>query len=126
MSDAAIANEPNLEHLWMPFTANRQFKAAPRLLTDAAGMYYGSADGRRILDGTAGLWCVNAGHARPEIAEAARRQLMTMDYAPPFQMGHPVAFAFAEQLAEHPRADPTAALTGSSSPGRDRRRWTRR
>ena len=57
----------SLEELWMPFTANRAFKRAPRLLVEAKGMYYTAADGRRILDGTAGLWCVNAGHGRREI-----------------------------------------------------------
>ena len=67
---------PNdLETYWMPFTANRQFKAHPRLMVGAEGMYYRSLDGRKILDGTAGLWCVNAGHARPEIAEALKKQV---------------------------------------------------
>src|SRR5262245_32072658 len=77
---------PNdLETYWMPFTANRQFKAQPRLMAGAEGMYYRSLDGRKILDGTAGLWCVNAGHARPEIADALRKQVLTLDYAPAFQ-----------------------------------------
>ena len=84
---------------WMPFTANRQFKAAPRLLAAAKGMHYSSDDGRLILDGTAGLWCVNAGHGRTEITAAVASQLETMDYAPSFQMGHPIAFEFAERLA---------------------------
>ena len=83
----------------MPFTANRQFKAAPRLLSAASGMYYTRDDGRRVLDGTAGLWCVNAGHGRAEIADAVADQLRTLDYAPSFQMGHPLAFRFAERLA---------------------------
>ncbi|MBS7534008.1 aspartate aminotransferase family protein [Ancylobacter sonchi] len=83
----------------MPFTANRQFKAAPRLLAAAEGMYYTSDDGRRVLDGTAGLWCVNAGHGRRQITEAVQRQLSTLDFAPTFQMGHPIAFDFAERLA---------------------------
>ncbi|MBS7541899.1 aspartate aminotransferase family protein [Ancylobacter oerskovii] len=83
----------------MPFTANRQFKAAPRLLAAAEGMYYTSDDGRRVLDGTAGLWCVNAGHGRRQITEAVERQLSTLDFAPTFQMGHPIAFDFAERLA---------------------------
>jgi beta-alanine--pyruvate transaminase len=87
-----------LEAFWMPFTANRQFKAKPRLLAKAEGMYYWSDDGRKILDGTAGLWCVNAGHARREIAEAVHRQLQTLDYAPVFQMGHPAAFELANRL----------------------------
>ncbi len=93
-------NRPPLDSYWMPFTANRQFKAAPRLLVEANGMAYRSDDDREILDGTAGLWCVNAGHGRPEIADAVAKQLRTMDYAPPFQMGHPLAFEFAHRLAE--------------------------
>jgi beta-alanine--pyruvate transaminase len=85
---------------WMPFTANRQFKKAPRLLARAEGMYYWTPEGRQILDGTAGLWCVNAGHCRPRIVEAVQRQVATMDFAPTFQMGHPIAFEFAERLAK--------------------------
>ncbi|HEX7054398.1 MAG TPA: aspartate aminotransferase family protein [Burkholderiales bacterium] len=84
---------------WMPFTANRQFKKSPRLLARAEGMYYWTADGRQILDGQAGLWCVNAGHCRPKIVEAVRRQVGEMDFAPTFNMGHPIAFEFAERLA---------------------------
>ena len=84
---------------WMPFTANRQFKKAPRLLARAEGMYYWTADGRQLLDGQAGLWCVNAGHCRPKIVEAVRRQVGEMDFAPTFNMGHPIAFEFAERLA---------------------------
>jgi len=95
-----IDNRQSLDALWMPFTANRQFKAAPRLLTEASGMYYRSDDGRQILDSTSGLWCVNAGHGRREIAAAVSDQLARMDYAPFFQMGHPVAFRFAEELAK--------------------------
>jgi beta-alanine--pyruvate transaminase len=95
--DAARPND--LETYWMPFTANRQYKAHPRLVVAAEGMHYTSADGRRILDGTAGLWCVNAGHARPEIAEAVHRQALQLDYAPAFQMGHPLVFEAASRLA---------------------------
>jgi beta-alanine--pyruvate transaminase len=94
-----LSNEPDLSAYWMPFTANRQFKANPRLLAAAQGMYYSTAGGRSILDGTAGLWCVNAGHGRPEIAEAVERQLLTLDYAPAFQMGHPSAFELAARVA---------------------------
>src|SRR4028119_1091523 len=83
----------------MPFTANRQFKAAPRLLAGAKEMHYTSADGRLVLDGTAGLWCVNAGHGRPEITRAVGDQLEQMDYAPSFQIGHPAAFELASRLA---------------------------
>ena len=88
-----------LEHFWMPFTANRAFKAAPRLLARAEGMYYWTPDGREVLDGTAGLWCVNAGHARRPIVEAVQKQAATMDYAPPFSMGHPLAFEAATTVA---------------------------
>nr|WP_119680285.1 aspartate aminotransferase family protein [Indioceanicola profundi] len=84
---------------WMPFTANRQFKAAPRLLVSAEGMYYRSHDGRQILDGTAGLWCVNAGHARKPIVEAIQRSAAELDFAPGFQMGHPGAFTLASKVA---------------------------
>ncbi len=94
-----------LDAYWMPFTANRQFKAAPRLLTSAAGMHYTDTDGRTILDGTAGLWCVNAGHARAPITEAVQRQIAELDYAPCFQMGHPLPFAFAERLRRHMPGD---------------------
>ncbi len=90
---------PDLQSFWMPFTANRQYKAAPRLLVSAKGMYYTDADGRKILDGTAGLWCSNAGHCRDEIVEAVSRQLGTLDFAPTFQMGHPLAFEAATRLA---------------------------
>ena len=100
MDAGARAAAPNdLESLWMPFTANRQFKAAPRLLEAARGMHYRTGDGRRILDGTAGLWCVNAGHGRPEIVEAIRAQAERMDYAPAFQMGHPLQFELASRVA---------------------------
>ena len=85
---------------WMPYTANRQFKKAPRLLARAEGMRYWTPEGREILDGTAGLWCVNAGHCRPRIVEAVQRQVAEMDFAPTFQMGHPIAFEFAERLAK--------------------------
>ncbi|MCJ2083852.1 aspartate aminotransferase family protein [Methylobacterium sp. J-090] len=95
----ATANAPGLDAYWMPFTANRQFKAAPRMFASAQGMHYTTTDGRHVLDGTAGLWCVNAGHGRREIASAVERQLTTLDFAPSFQMGHPIAFDFAERLA---------------------------
>ncbi len=92
--------DPALDAFWMPFTANRQFKDAPRMLQGASGMYYQSTDGRKILDGVAGLWCCNAGHGRQEIAEAVSRQISTLDFAPTFQMGHPLAFELADRLAE--------------------------
>ncbi|HZZ70149.1 MAG TPA: aminotransferase class III-fold pyridoxal phosphate-dependent enzyme, partial [Phenylobacterium sp.] len=93
-------NRPDLDAFWMPFTANRQFKADPRLLVAAKGMYYRTEDGREVMDGASGLWCVNAGHGRDEIAGAVGQQLATLDYAPSFQMGHPLAFDFATELAK--------------------------
>ncbi len=95
-----MSNAPALDAFWMPFTANRQFKAKPRILAKASGMHYWTPDGRQILDAVAGLWCVNAGHGRPEIKEAVARQLETLDYAPPFQMGHPGAFELANRVTE--------------------------
>ena len=91
---------PNdLNAFWMPFTSNRQFKSAPRFVVGAKGMYYTAADGRQIMDSTAGLWCVNAGHCAPRIVEAIRRQAGELDYSPAFQMGHPRAFDLASRLA---------------------------
>ena len=99
--DAAIATLPEtLDAYWMPFTANRQFKENPRLFTAAQGMYYTTADGRQVLDGTAGLWCVNAGHGRREIATAVHDQLLRLDYASSFQMGHAGAFTLADRLVQ--------------------------
>ncbi|MBY0437080.1 MAG: aminotransferase class III-fold pyridoxal phosphate-dependent enzyme, partial [Burkholderiales bacterium] len=94
-------NDPhlNLENFWMPFTANRQFKAKPRMLVSAKDMHYTSDDGRQVIDGCAGLWCVNAGHNREEIISAIKAQLDTLDFAPTFQMGHPMAFKAAEKVA---------------------------
>ncbi|WP_397534287.1 aspartate aminotransferase family protein [Roseateles sp.] len=89
-----------LDAYWMPFTANRQFKKAPRLLTGADGMYFTDDKGRQVLDGIAGLWCVNAGHNRPKIVEAIQKQAAELDFAPPFQMAHPKAFELAERLVE--------------------------
>jgi len=91
---------PNdLEPLWMPFTANKQFKSAPRMLVAAEGMHYTTSDNRQILDATSGLWCVNCGHARKEITEAVSAQVGRLEYAPGFQMGHPASFVFAARLA---------------------------
>jgi beta-alanine--pyruvate transaminase len=92
------AHDPSLDAYWMPFTANRQFKQAPRMMTRAEGMHYWTDDGRQILDAVAGLWCVNAGHGRPKIVQAIQQQAAEMDFAPPFQMGHPKAFALADAL----------------------------
>lgn len=92
---------PNdLSSFWMPFTANRQFKDQPRMLVAAKDMTYTTHDGRSVLDGTAGLWCVNAGHGRPKIVEAIQHQAAQMDYAPAFQMGHPKAFETATRIAD--------------------------
>jgi beta-alanine--pyruvate transaminase len=97
---APALSSDDLAAFWMPFTANRHFKSNPRLLVRADGMYYWTADGRQVLDGVSGLWCVNAGHGRRQITEAVTRQLNTMEYAPAFQMGHPIAFELATRLAE--------------------------
>jgi beta-alanine--pyruvate transaminase len=87
-----------MEAFWMPFTANKAFKKAPRLLTKADGMYYTTHDDREIIDGTAGLWCCNAGHNRTRIKEAVTRQIAELDFAPTFQMGHPMGFELANRL----------------------------
>nr|WP_316639139.1 aspartate aminotransferase family protein [uncultured Roseateles sp.] len=92
--------DAKLDAYWMPFTANRQFKKAPRLLTRADGMYFTDDKGRQVLDGIAGLWCVNAGHNRPRIVQAIQQQAAELDFAPPFQMAHPKAFELAERLVE--------------------------
>ncbi|MCV2420615.1 aspartate aminotransferase family protein [Paucibacter sp. DJ2R-2] len=94
------SSDPKLDAYWMPFTANRQFKKSPRLLTRADGMYFTDDKGRQVLDGIAGLWCVNAGHNRPRIVEAIQKQAAELDFAPPFQMAHPKAFELAERLVE--------------------------
>src|SRR5882724_9285717 len=90
----------NLEPLWIPFTANRQFKAAPRLLVAAKDMHYLTQDGRMVLDGIAGLWAVNAGHCRQKIVDAIKKQAETIDYATGFQLHHPAAFQAAERLVQ--------------------------
>jgi len=100
MPDAPALTRPDLEALWLPFTANRQFKSQPRILARASGMHYWTADGRQILDAVAGLWCVNAGHGRREIAQAVATQLETLDFAPTFQMAHPGAFRLANELVK--------------------------
>ncbi len=94
-----IQTKPNdLAAFWMPFSSNRQFKKAPRLFVEAKGVHYVTDDGRRVLDGTSGLWCVNAGHCRPKIVEAIRKQAETLDFAGTFQMGHTRAFELANRL----------------------------
>lgn len=104
MADGSIS--PNdLSAYWMPFTANRQFKSNPRMLVGAKDMHYTTSDGRQILDGTAGLWCCNVGHSRRPVVEAINKQAAEMDYAPPFQVGHPAAFELANRLVEITPAD---------------------
>ena len=99
-SAEATAQPEHMDAFWMPFTANRQFKHRPRLLASAKGMHYRSVDGREILDGTGGLWCCNAGHGCQRIIDAVSQQIATMDFAPTFQMGHPLPFKVAERLAQ--------------------------
>ncbi|MFO6420398.1 aspartate aminotransferase family protein [Hylemonella sp. W303a] len=94
------AHTPAMDAFWMPFTASRQFKSAPRLLAKAKDMHFWTPEGRQILDGIAGLWCVNAGHARPKIVEAVQKQVAELDYAPPFNMAHPKSFELAERLVQ--------------------------
>jgi len=108
---------PNdLNAFWMPFTANRQFKKSPRMFVAAKDMHYTTADGRQVLDGTAGLWCCNAGHCRPKITEAIQKQAAELDYAPAFQMGHPIAFELANRLIEiAPKGIEHAFFTNSGS-----------
>jgi beta-alanine--pyruvate transaminase len=96
MADIRVPND--LGPYWMPFTANRQFKARPRLFVAAKGLHYTTHDGRQVLDGTAGMWCCNAGHGHPKIVAAIQRQAAEMDYAPAFQMGHPKAFELAARV----------------------------
>ena len=100
MSETTNIAPNDLSAFWMPFTANRQFKKNPRMFVAADGMYYTTADGRQVLDGTAGLWCCNAGHNQPRIVEAIAKQAGELDYAPAFQMGHPKAFELANKLVD--------------------------
>ncbi|WP_374435257.1 aspartate aminotransferase family protein [Inhella sp.] len=95
---AAFADPAWLAAHWMPFTGNRQFKAAPRLFTGASGTYYTTADGRQIFDGLSGLWCCGLGHGRQELVDAVARQMATLDYSPAFQFGHPLSFELANQI----------------------------
>ena len=111
---------PDLSHYWVPFTANRQFKAMPRLFKAAKGHYFTTMDDKQVLDGTAGLWCTPAGHGREEIAAAVGKQLLTLDYAPAFQSSHPLAFEAATRLAEYmPAGLDRIFFTGSGSESAD-------
>jgi beta-alanine--pyruvate transaminase len=95
----ADTHRPNsLDAFWMPFTPNKAFKADPRLVVRAEGMHYYTSDGRAVLDGTSGLWCVAAGHAQPRIVQAIQRAAAELDYAGSFNLGHPLAFEFANRL----------------------------
>ena len=98
-------NPNNLDSFWMPFTANRSFKSNPRMFVEASGMYYTTQDNRKILDGVAGLWCVNAGHCREPIVKAVQEQVARMDYSMAFQMGHPAEFELASRLTALMPAD---------------------
>ncbi|MFT6228105.1 MAG: beta-alanine--pyruvate transaminase, partial [Paracoccaceae bacterium] len=100
MANRSAAAPNDLSAFWMPFTANRQFKSAPRMFVGAKDMHYTTSDGRQVMDGTAGLWCCNAGHGRPRITEAIAAQAAEMDFAPAFQMGHPKAFELATKLVD--------------------------
>jgi beta-alanine--pyruvate transaminase len=101
MNEIAPPSRPNnLEAFWMPYTANRSYKSTPRMLARAEGMSYFTNDGQEVIDGTAGLWCCNAGHGRREITEAIQKQAAVMDFAPTFNMGHPIAFQAAAKVAD--------------------------
>ncbi|WP_180128318.1 aspartate aminotransferase family protein [Rhodoferax sp. BLA1] len=125
LTDSKALAQPRLDAAWldahwMPFTANRNFKAAPRMITRAEGCYYFDSDGRKIFDGLSGLWCSGLGHGRAEIVEAARNQLATLDYSPAFQFGHPLSFALANKLRElTPDGLDYAFFTGSGSESAD-------
>ncbi|HZH07088.1 MAG TPA: aminotransferase class III-fold pyridoxal phosphate-dependent enzyme, partial [Lautropia sp.] len=99
LSDQVHLGPQDLDTLWMPFTANRQFKSAPRMLVRAEGMYYWDDQGRKILDGIAGMWCSNVGHNHPKVVEAIRSQAAILDYAPPFQMANPLQFELANRVS---------------------------
>jgi beta-alanine--pyruvate transaminase len=100
MNEMSPSRPNNLDSFWMPYSDNRYFKQNPRMLARAEGMSYYTPEGREILDGTAGLWCCNAGHGRKEIVEAIQKQAAVMDFAPTFQLGHPIAFEAAARVAE--------------------------
>jgi len=112
-NDSTIPND--LDPFWMPFTANRQFKSAPRMFVEAEGMHYTTADGRKVLDATAGLWCCNAGHRRKPIIEAVQKSVETLDFAPTFQAGHPLSFEFASRLTQMTEGYSHVFFTNSGS-----------
>ena len=109
-----------LDAHWMPFTANRQFKAQPRMIVSGQGAYYTDAEGRKIFDGLSGLWCAGLGHGRKDIAEAIGKAAATLDYAPAFQFGHPASFALANKIKElTPAGLDYVFFTGSGSEAAD-------
>jgi beta-alanine--pyruvate transaminase len=117
---AARTDAAWLDAHWMPFTANREFKAKPRLMVAAQGCYYTDNHGKKIFDGLSGLWCCGLGHGRSEITEAATRQLATLDYSPAFQFGHPLSFELANKLKElTPAGLDYVFFTGSGSESAD-------
>ena len=101
MNAAQQPSQPlDLEHYWMPYTNNRDFKRSPRMIASAEGMYYTTVEGKKVLDGLATLWCVNAGHCRPKIVEAIRKQAGILDFSSSFSLGHPLPFEVARRIAE--------------------------
>lgn len=100
MNEISVPRPNSLDAFWMPYSDNKYFKGTPRMLARAEGMHYYTPEGREILDGTAGLWCCNAGHGRVEIVQAIQKQAAIMDFAPTFQLGHPIAFEAASRIAE--------------------------
>jgi len=114
--DLPAMSNVNLQHYWMPFTDNRRFKARPRLVASAKDMYFTTVEGKQVLDGLATLWCVNAGHARPRIVEAIRKQAGELDFASSFALGHPLPFRLAERIAGiAPRGMQQVFFTNSGS-----------
>ncbi len=109
-----------LQAHWMPFTANRQFKSAPRMMASASGAYYTDEHGRRIFDGLSGLWCCGLGHSVPEISEAVAKQIAQLDYSPGFQYGHPLSFELANRIKDlTPEGLDYVFFTGSGSEAAD-------
>ncbi len=125
MNDAKTLNSNRLDAAWldahwMPFTANREFKANPRMMVSAQGCYYTDQHGKKIFDGLSGLWCCGLGHGRSEITEAVHRQIATLDYSPAFQYGHPLSFELANKLKElTPDGLDHVFFTGSGSESAD-------
>jgi beta-alanine--pyruvate transaminase len=125
LTDSKNLSKPRLDAAWldahwMPYSANRNFKANPRMIVSGKGAYYTDADGRQIFDGLSGLWCCGLGHARAELTEAVTRQMNTLDYAPAFQFGHPLSFELANRIKElTPAGLDYVFFTGSGSEAAD-------